>query len=139
MDYYGNNDWRDYHLAHFGIKGMHWGVRRSQPYGKGGYSPKEKPSSKTRKRAKKDAKEYARAQMYYGEGAGNRRKLIKATVEERSKDPYYKEQFEKYLAEQDMAKHVGAAKRERRTRDTANAAKKGAKTAARVAFMLSQM
>lgn len=25
MEYYGNNDWRDYHLAHFGVKGMKWG------------------------------------------------------------------------------------------------------------------
>ena len=22
MDYYGNNDWRDYHLSHYGVKGM---------------------------------------------------------------------------------------------------------------------
>lgn len=94
MEYYGNNDFRDYHLAHFGIKGMHWGVRRYQPYGEGGYVPR-----KTKKRARKDAKEYARAQMFYGEGAGNRRKLIKATVKQRSKDPVYKAEFEKYLAE----------------------------------------
>ena len=40
--YYGGNDYRDY-LAHHGIKGMHWGIRRYQPYsvaprasGKGG-------------------------------------------------------------------------------------------------------
>ncbi len=40
--YYGNNDYRDY-LAHYGILGMHWGIRRFQPYsvkprgsGKGG-------------------------------------------------------------------------------------------------------
>lgn len=25
MEYYGNNDWRDYHLAHYGVKGMKWG------------------------------------------------------------------------------------------------------------------
>lgn len=25
MDYYGNNDWRDYHLAHYGRKGMRKG------------------------------------------------------------------------------------------------------------------
>lgn len=24
MQYYGNNDWRDYHLAHYGVKGMKW-------------------------------------------------------------------------------------------------------------------
>lgn len=24
MEYYGHNDWRDYHLAHYGVKGMQW-------------------------------------------------------------------------------------------------------------------
>ena len=46
-------------LMHYGVKGMKWGVRR---------------------RARRDAKEYTLARMYYGEGAGNRRKLIKAKV-----------------------------------------------------------
>lgn len=46
-------------LMHYGVKGMKWGVRR---------------------RARRDAKEFTQAKMYYGEGAGNRRKLIKATV-----------------------------------------------------------
>lgn len=30
--YYGNNDWRDYHLAHHGIDGMHWGQSNGPPY-----------------------------------------------------------------------------------------------------------
>lgn len=61
-------------LMHYGVKGMKWGVRR---------------------RARRDAKEYTQAKMYYGEGAGNRRKLIKATVKARSKDPFYKSEFDK--------------------------------------------
>lgn len=36
-------------LYHHGVKGMKWGVR------------------KQRRQAKKDAKEYARAKMFYGE------------------------------------------------------------------------
>ena len=86
----------DPYLAHYGVKGMKWGVRR---------------------KARKDAKEYARAKMYYGEGAGNRRKLIRATVKERSKDSRYKAEFDKELAKQDMAKHASAAKRERKAAD----------------------
>lgn len=103
-------------LKHYGVKGMHWGVRKDD----------DKPSRKTARMAKKDAKEFARAKMYYGEGAGNRRKLIKATVEERSKDPHYKSEFEKHLANQDMSKHASAAKKERSV-NTAKA--KTAKTA----------
>lgn len=49
-------------LMHYGVKGMKWGGRR---------------------RARRDAKEFTQAKMYYGEGAGNRRKLIKATVKAR--------------------------------------------------------
>lgn len=91
----------DPYLSHYGVKGMKWGVRR---------------------KARKDAKEYARANMYYGEGAGNRRKLIRATVKERSKDSRYKAEFDKALA-----KHASAAKRERKTADV----KKGAGKMAR--------
>lgn len=86
-------------LMHYGVKGMKWGVRR---------------------KARKDAKEYARAKMFYGEGAGTRRKLIKATVNERSKDPGYKKAFDEALSKQDMSKHASKAKTERKIKDTKN-------------------
>jgi hypothetical protein len=113
-------------LYHHGIKGQKWGVRRFQnpdgsltEAGKKRYEVSDtKPSFRTRHNAKKDAKEFARAKMFYGEGAGNRRKLIKGVVEERSKDPYYKEQFDKYLERQDMAKHAQKAEHERHRKDT---------------------
>ena len=106
-------------LAHHGIKGQKWGVRRS-PEELGHRVPRS-----TIRAAKKDAKEFARAKMFYGEGAGNRRKLIKATVNERSKDPDYKREFEKALAKQDMADHAAKARKERTVR---TAASKTAKT-----------
>lgn len=95
MELYGSRHDSYADMAHYGVKGMKWGVRRA---------------------ARRDAKETARAKMFYGEGAGTRRKLIKATVAERSKDPMYKEEYEKYLSKQDMARHASAAKRERKTK-----------------------
>ena len=104
-------------LYHYGVKGMKWGVRKNS----------DRTSISTKHKAKKDAKEYARAKMYYGEGAGNRRKLIKATVDERSKDPKYKAEFDKNLAKQDMSKHASAAKRERVAKTTVSKTTKTAR------------
>ena len=114
MIYYGRE------LYHHGVRGQKWGVRNGPPYPLSDTNKSKaerKAYRRIRRTAKKDAKEYARAKMYYGKGAGNRRKLIKATVEERSKDSAYKEQFEKFLAEQDMAKHASKAKAERKAND----------------------
>lgn len=108
------------YLIHHGVKGMKWGVRKSVPSNKVKHS--------TKRKAKKDAKEFARAKMFYGEGAGNRRKLIKATVEDRSKNlTGYKSEFDKNFAKQDMSKHASAAKKERAVRSTAKSTAKTAR------------
>jgi len=100
-------------LYHHGIKGMKWGIRK-----------RISDAGSTHK-ARKDAKEFARAKMFYGESAGTRRKLIKAKVNQRStNDKVYKKEFDKSLAKQDMGKHADAAKRERKTRNVSNSVKK---------------
>lgn len=98
-------------LIHFGVKGMKWGVNRA---------------------AKKDAQEHARAKMFYGEGAGTRRKLIKAKVEARSADPDYKRAFEAHLAKQDMGRHADKARSERTRKDVTQSTTKTAKGVVRV-------
>ena len=126
MEYYRTDE-----LYHHGIKGQKWGVRRFQnedgTYTEAGLKRRNKVPRSTERAAKKDAKEYARAKMYYGEGAGNRRKLINATIKERSKDPVYKERLDYYISKQDMANHAAKARTERKARDTANTVKKTTK------------
>lgn len=105
-------------LEHFGVKGMQWGTRKAE---RGGVS------RKTDRDAAKDAKESARAKMFYGQGAGNRRKLIKNTVEAKSKrDPGYKKSFDRHLAKQDMATHASKAQSQRKRVDRTDRTKKQA-------------
>jgi adenosyl cobinamide kinase/adenosyl cobinamide phosphate guanylyltransferase len=79
----------------------------------------------TQREARRDAKEYARAQMYYGEGAGTRRKLIGATVEAKAdRDPSYAREFRNELSRQDMAEHATKARHERERKDTVDSVKK---------------
>jgi hypothetical protein len=83
------------------------------------------------KQALKDAQEYARAQMFYGEGAGNRRKLINKTVEAKSnRFPIYAVTFSRELARQDMAEHARRARRERKRIDLSRAFNKNVRNAA---------
>lgn len=109
------------YLAHYGIKGQKWGQRRYQNFdgsltedGRQRYGVGDKKNwKKLDSDARNDAKEYAVAKAYYGDGAGNRRKHIKNIVSERSKDPDYKAAFEKYLANQDTEKAQKTADRQR--------------------------
>ena len=89
-----------YALKHFGVKGMHWGEHRA------------------RSQAISDANEHVKAKLFYGEGAGTRRKLIKAKVETRSKNPIYKKAFDEHVAKQNLEKRAAQATRLRRRKDT---------------------
>lgn len=110
----------DNYLKHYGVKGMKWGTRKSdRPEG---------VSRKTNREARKDAKEFARAKMFYGEGAGTRRKLIKNTVDAKAgKNASYKKAFDYHLDSQDMSKHASKARTERRNKDVRNTAAKTAR------------
>jgi hypothetical protein len=116
-------DEEDY-LEHFGVKGMRWGVRNE-----------ERPGGVSRKidrMARKDAEEAARAKAFYGEGAGTRRKLIKQTVEGKTKRiPGYKQAFDHHLDNQDTSKHASKAVSERKRKDTAGRTKQRLGYAAR--------
>jgi hypothetical protein len=103
-------------LEHYGVKGMKWGVRKDRPGG---------ASRRVDRDASKDAKEFAAAKAFYGTGAGTRRKLIKQTVEGKSKRlPGYKEAFDHHLSNQDTSKHATKAVSKRKRVDRADKTKK---------------
>lgn len=104
-------------LSHYGVKGMKWGVRRDRPDG---------VSRSTNRDARKDAKEFARAKQFYGEGAGTRRKLIKATVEGKTKkSESYKRAFDHHLSNQDSSKHAAKAQSERKRKNVVKSTRRG--------------
>lgn len=106
-------------LAHYGTKGMKWGQRKTDHPG---------ASRRTNREASKDATEFARAKMFYGEGAGTRRKLIKNSVEAKGKrDPSYKAAFDHHLDRQDMSTHAERARSERKRKDTAGSISRNVK------------
>lgn len=106
-------------LAHYGVKGMKWGVRKDRPAG---------VSAKTNRAAKKDATEFTKAKMFYGDGAGTRRKLIKAKVESRSaKDPNYKKAFDHHVGKTDMGRRAEQARGTRRRKDVVSGTAKTAR------------
>lgn len=107
------------YLEHHGIKGMRWGVRND--------SRIPGISRSVNRDARKDAKEFAAAKLFFGEGAGTRRKLIKNTVEAKSKrNSDYSKAFKKHLDSQDLSKHASNAVSKRKSIDRRDRAKKQA-------------
>ena len=100
-------------ISHYGVPGMKWGKRKT-----GG------TSRKTEREAKRDAKETAQAKMFYGEGAGVRRRHINNAVASKSKDPAYKEAFDRHYANQDMAKAGEKARGQRKRKNASNSTRK---------------
>lgn len=81
-----------------------------------------------KKMAQRDAVEYARAQMFFGEGAGTRRRLIDASVEHnRAHLPTYAEAFDQALNKQDWSEHATMAVRERNRIDAGKFIKRNTK------------
>lgn len=105
-------------LAHHGVKGMKWGVRKQRTPG---------VSRKTDRAARRDAREFTQAKMYYGEGAGNRRKLIKAKVKQRSTDAAYKKAFDNHVSNTDWEKRAQQARGKRHRQDVKNSVGKTAR------------
>ncbi len=71
--------------------------------------------------AAKDASDWARAEMFFGEGAGTRRKLIIAEIGEKNRSiPGYPEAFSKAYHKQNFADHAIKAAKERQRLDRSN-------------------
>lgn len=74
--------------------------------------------NKVIKDAQKDAKEYMAAQMFYGEGAGIRRKHITHAVAFKTdRFPGYDQAFNTAVRTMDPEKFIKSARRERKTKD----------------------
>ena len=97
-------------LEHTGVIGMKWGVRKDKD---------SDISNGTQRLVKKDAKRYADAKMFYGQGAGTRRKLLKAELDKKKRTiPGYEKLFDNAIKNVDYAKSANKAKVERTYKDT---------------------
>jgi len=106
-------------LIHFGILGMRWGVRKNNSTG---------ISKSTEKLAKKDAKRFVEAKLFYGETAGTKRKLLKAELDRKKKQiPDYEKAFNDAVNNVNTAAAAKKAVTNRKVIDTSANAKRLAK------------
>lgn len=75
--------------------------------------------NKFEKMVQKDAERWAAAEMFYGEGAGTRRKLINAEILTKTQDPAYEIALTEAVNKLDMTKFAEAAIKERKAIDRA--------------------
>lgn len=84
------------------------------------------------KMVQKDAARWARAEMFFGEGAGTRRKLLWAEIGDKmAKIPGYEDAFGIAYDRQDMASHAIRAAKERKRLDRSKFLGKNARALAR--------
>jgi hypothetical protein len=121
-------------LAHHGVKGMRWGHRKEV------HPDIADVPKKTRKLAAKDAEEFTRAKLYFGEGAGVRRRLIKAKVEATKKrDPAYAKAFDHFVKQTDLAQRAHQARKQRKRTDRGKALKRNLRVASNILLEQSDM
>lgn len=113
-------------VKHFGVKGMRWGIRKEV------HPDIADVPKATRKEAAKDAEEFTRAKLFFGEGAGVRRRLIKAKVEaKKTKDKLYAKAFDHFVKETDLSQRASQARSQRKRKDAAKSTKRAVKIASR--------
>lgn len=84
-----------------------------------------------RRQAARDAKRYSEAQMNYGRGAGNQRKILDAELKEKLKDDIYKAAFETALANINKADVAAKIRKKKGVQRAVEGAKKTARAARR--------
>lgn len=80
-----------------------------------------------KKIAERDAARWARAEMFFGQGADTRRKLLNAEIAEKyDNNDAYRKAFQEAYEGQNMAEHAIAAAKERQRIDAGKAIKRNA-------------